>query len=52
MLLGIDPLLPPELLMVLRAMGHGDDIARGLAQLVQLRPWFSLRHVYQSSLSQ
>jgi L-fucose mutarotase len=26
MLMGIDPLLPPELLMVLRAMGHGDDL--------------------------
>jgi L-fucose mutarotase len=27
MLLGIDPLLTPELLMLLRAMGHGDEIA-------------------------
>jgi L-fucose mutarotase len=27
MLLGIDPLLTPDLLMVLRAMGHGDEIA-------------------------
>lgn len=27
MLLGIDPLLSPDLLMVLRAMGHGDEIA-------------------------
>jgi len=27
MLIGIDPLLPPELLCILRAMGHGDDIA-------------------------
>jgi L-fucose mutarotase len=27
MLKGIDPLLSPELLMVLRAMGHGDEIA-------------------------
>ena len=27
MLLGIDPLLTPELLMILRAMGHGDEIA-------------------------
>ncbi len=27
MLLGIDPFLAPELLMVLRAMGHGDEIA-------------------------
>jgi L-fucose mutarotase len=27
MLLGIDPLLSPELLMILRAMGHGDEIA-------------------------
>jgi L-fucose mutarotase len=26
MLLGIDPLLTPELLMILRAMGHGDEI--------------------------
>jgi L-fucose mutarotase len=26
MLLGIDPLLSPELLMILRAMGHGDEI--------------------------
>jgi L-fucose mutarotase len=26
MLIGIDPLLPPELLMVMRAMGHGDDL--------------------------
>jgi L-fucose mutarotase len=26
MLMGIDPLLPPELLMVMRAMGHGDDL--------------------------
>ena len=26
MLMGIDPLLSPELLMVMRAMGHGDDI--------------------------
>lgn len=26
MLMGIDPLLSPELLMVLRAMGHGDDL--------------------------
>jgi L-fucose mutarotase len=26
MLIGIDPLLSPELLMVLRAMGHGDDL--------------------------
>jgi L-fucose mutarotase len=25
-LLGIDPLLGPELLMILRAMGHGDEI--------------------------
>jgi len=27
MLLGIDPLLTPEFLMILRAMGHGDEIA-------------------------
>jgi len=27
MLIGIDPLLSPELLAALRAMGHGDDIA-------------------------
>jgi len=27
MLRGIDPLLTPKLLMVLRAMGHGDEIA-------------------------
>jgi L-fucose mutarotase len=27
MLLGLDPLLTPELLMLLRAMGHGDEIA-------------------------
>ena len=27
MLKGIDPLLTPELLMILRAMGHGDEIA-------------------------
>jgi L-fucose mutarotase len=27
MLLGIDPLLTPELLMILQAMGHGDEIA-------------------------
>ena len=27
MLLGLDPLLTPELLMILRAMGHGDEIA-------------------------
>ena len=27
MLKGIDPLLGPELLMVLRTMGHGDEIA-------------------------
>ena len=27
MLKNIDPLLSPELLMVLRSMGHGDDIA-------------------------
>lgn len=27
MLKNIDPLLSPDLLMVLRAMGHGDDIA-------------------------
>ncbi len=27
MLKGIDPLLGPELLAILRAMGHGDDIA-------------------------
>jgi L-fucose mutarotase len=27
MLKGIDPLLGPELLMTLRAMGHGDEIA-------------------------
>ncbi len=27
MLRGIDPLLGPELLMILRAMGHGDEIA-------------------------
>ena len=27
MLLGIDPLLTPDLLMILRAMGHGDEIA-------------------------
>lgn len=27
MLRGIDPLLTPELLMILRAMGHGDEIA-------------------------
>jgi L-fucose mutarotase len=26
MLIGIDPLLSPELLLVLRAMGHGDEI--------------------------
>jgi L-fucose mutarotase len=26
MLMGIDPLLSPELLMVMRAMGHGDDL--------------------------
>jgi len=26
MLKGLDPLLSPELLRVLRAMGHGDDI--------------------------
>ena len=26
MLIGIDPLLTPELLMVLRAMGHGDEL--------------------------
>lgn len=26
MLIGIDPLLTPELLMILRAMGHGDEI--------------------------
>ncbi|UTW54679.1 RbsD/FucU family protein [Kordiimonas sp. SCSIO 12610] len=27
MLRGIDPILPPELLRILRAMGHGDEIA-------------------------
>ena len=27
MLKGIDPLLGPDLLMILRAMGHGDEIA-------------------------
>ena len=27
MLIGLDPLLGPELLQALRAMGHGDDIA-------------------------
>lgn len=27
MLIGIDPLLGPELLAILRAMGHGDEIA-------------------------
>jgi L-fucose mutarotase len=27
MLKGIDPMLGPELLMILRAMGHGDEIA-------------------------
>ena len=27
MLIGVDPLLGPELLHALRAMGHGDDIA-------------------------
>ena len=27
MLIGLDPLLGPDLLQVLRAMGHGDDIA-------------------------
>ena len=27
MLRGIDPLLSPELLMIMRAMGHGDEIA-------------------------
>lgn len=27
MLRGIDPLLTPDLLMILRAMGHGDEIA-------------------------
>jgi L-fucose mutarotase len=27
MLIGIDPLLSPELLAILRAMGHGDEIA-------------------------
>lgn len=27
MLLGIDPLLTPELLNILRAMGHGDELA-------------------------
>lgn len=27
MLKGIDPILSPELLMILRAMGHGDEIA-------------------------
>ena len=27
MLKGIDPLLSPELLMILRSMGHGDEIA-------------------------
>jgi L-fucose mutarotase len=26
-LIGIDPLLTPELLMILRAMGHGDEVA-------------------------
>ena len=26
MLIGIDPLLSPDLLMILRAMGHGDEI--------------------------
>jgi L-fucose mutarotase len=26
MLIGIDPILTPELLMILRAMGHGDEI--------------------------
>ena len=26
MLMGIDPLLSPELLMVMRAMGHGDEL--------------------------
>jgi L-fucose mutarotase len=26
MLIGIDPLLSPELLMVMRQMGHGDDL--------------------------
>ena len=26
MLMGIDPLLSPELLMVMQAMGHGDDL--------------------------
>jgi L-fucose mutarotase len=26
LLIGIDPLLTPELLMILRAMGHGDEI--------------------------
>ena len=26
MLMGIDPLLTPELLMVMRSMGHGDDL--------------------------
>ena len=27
MLKGIDPLLGPDLLMILRGMGHGDEIA-------------------------
>ena len=27
MLRGIDPILPPELLHILRAMGHGDELA-------------------------
>lgn len=26
MLIGIDPILPPDLLQILRAMGHGDEI--------------------------
>jgi L-fucose mutarotase len=27
MLIGLDPILSPELLATLRMMGHGDDIA-------------------------
>ena len=26
MLLGLDPLLTPDLLRILRAMGHGDEV--------------------------
>ena len=60
MLRGIDPLLGPDLLFVLRAMGHGDEIAvvdanypatDGAKRLIRAEGTDAVRMVEESSPS-